>query len=88
MENIINFKYCTFSLDSLFNKKEDIDKKKSEKQLSEEEFQKGKGVNGDLPDIVYTYEGIVDAAPRIYQFPDTYEENIVKKSDIWREYMK
>ena len=38
-----------------------------------------------MPDIVYTYEGIVDAAPGIYQFPDTYEENIVKKSDIWRE---
>lgn len=75
-------------LTACFNKKEDIDKKESEKQLSEEELQKGKGVNGDLPDIVYTYEGIVDAAPGIYQFPDTYEENIVKKSDIWREYMK
>lgn len=77
-------------LTACFNKKEDIDKKEnkkkeSEKQLSEEELQKGKGVNGDLPDIVYTYEGIVDAAPGIYQFPDTYEENIVKKSDIWRE---
>ena len=76
-------------LTACFNKKEDIGKKKkSEKQLSEEELQKGKGVNGDFPDIVYKYEGIVDATPGIYQFPDTYEENIVKKSDIWREYMK
>ena len=89
-EKLLILSIVLLLLTACFNKKEDIDKKEdkkkeSEKQLSEEELQKGKGVNGDLPDIVYTYEGIVDAAPGIYQFPDTYEENIVKKSDIWRE---
>ena len=89
-EKLLILSIVLLVLTACFNKKEDIDKKEdkkkeSEKQLSEEELQKGKGVNGDLPDTVYTYEGIVDAAPGIYQFPDTYEENIVKKAYIWRE---
>lgn len=46
--------------------------------LSEEELQIAKGVNGDLPDPVYTYEAIVDEAGGLYQSPDARENNYLK----------
>ena len=58
-------------------KKDDTENKIGDKveanvstNLSEEELQIAKGVNGDLPDPVYTYEAIVDEAGGLYQSPD------------------
>ena len=50
-EKLLILSIVLLLLTACFNKKEDIDKKEdkkkeSEKQLSEEELQKGKGVNG------------------------------------------
>ena len=86
-EKLLILSIILLVLTACSTKKEDTNKKekKSEKQLSEEELQKGQGVNGELPEIVYTYEGIVDAAPGIYQFPSAYEKDVVKKANIWRE---
>lgn len=53
--------------------------------LSEEELQLAKGINGDLPDPVYTYEAIVDGPAGIYQSPQPTENNYLKKHDIWKE---
>lgn len=53
-------------------------------QLSEEELQMGKGINGDLPEIDYSYEGIVDAIPGIYQFPSPYEKHFLENVEIWK----
>ena len=86
-EKLLILSIILLVLTACSTKKEDINKKekKVEKHLSEEELQKGEGVNGELPEIVYTYEEIVNAAPGIYQFPSAYEENVVKKADVWRE---
>ncbi|MDO5088742.1 MAG: VWA domain-containing protein, partial [Leptotrichiaceae bacterium] len=76
---------------SCFGKKEEQSEniknndEKTEKNLSEEELQAGKGVNSDLPDIVYTYEGIVDAPAGIYQIPSVYEEKYIEKMELWKE---
>ena len=73
-------------------KKDDTENKTGDKveanvstNLSEEELQIAKGVNGDLPDPVYTYEAIVDEAGGLYQSPDAREDNYLKKHDIWKE---
>lgn len=73
-------------------KKDDTENKTGDKveanvstNLSEEELQIAKGVNGDLPDPVYTYEAIVDEAGGLYQSPDAREDNYLKKHDMWKE---
>ena len=73
-------------------KKDDTENKTGDKveanvstNLSEEELQIAKGVNGDLPDPVYTYEAIVDEAGGLCQSPDAREDNYLKKHDIWKE---
>lgn len=77
---------------SCSGKKENSDDKKSEKKeskivenLSEDELQRKEGVNDNLPDIVYTYEGIVDAAPGLYQEPDLYSPDYKIKVEEWRK---
>ena len=69
-------------------KKDDTENKTGDKveanvstNLSEEELQIAKGVNGDLPDPVYTYEAIVDEAGGLYQSPDAREDNYLKKHE-------
>ncbi|WP_147371757.1 vWA domain-containing protein [Fusobacterium nucleatum] len=71
--------------DDTENKKEDKVEANVSTNLSEEELQIAKGVNGDLPDPVYTYEAIVDEAGGLYQSPQPNENNYSKKLDKWKE---
>ncbi len=82
---------------SCFNKKDNNleknnDKKekvKTEKVLNEDESQEGAGINGNLPDIIYTYEEILKVAKgKILDgspYTQYYSENSFENKDLWRK---
>lgn len=51
---------------------------------SEEELQVKKGVNGDIPELSYKYEDLVNDSFGLYQVPNVYEDNYNEKMDNWR----
>ena len=84
---------------SCFDKKDDssgengnkgkVEEKKAEKVLNEDEMQKGKGVNGDLPAPVYTYEGILNQARGAIldgsPYTSHYSKNAGENKEMWRK---
>lgn len=61
--------------------KKGIEKKAS----SENELQSGKGINGKLPDIKYSYEAIADAPGGICPQPSVYKDNYSDNMNQWRK---
>ena len=63
--------------------------KKTEKVLNEDEMQKGKGINGELPAPVYTYEGILNQARGVILDGRIetryYSENSTENKEMWRK---
>ena len=66
-----------------------VEEKKAEKVLNEDEMQKGKGVNGDLPAPVYTYEGILNQARGAIldgsPYTSHYSKNAGENKEMWRK---
>ena len=51
----------------------------------EDSRQQQKGINGDIPDVEYSYEGLVNGMSGIYQKPEVFEENFLKKTNEWQQ---